>query len=454
MSKERRFIRVDYEAHLEQQIRLDDFVRADHLARFIVRVISLLDLSRFYSKYSASGGSAYAPEMLLGLLLYSYATGIFSSRKIEQATYESLPHYYLGGGMHPDHETLNTFRQNFLQEIKDIFVQVLLYAQELGHLKLGAISLDGSKIQADASKHSAVSYGRLQELEAQFRQEIEELLRLAAQPEGETWPDDFSPAYEIELRQSRLVKLGQAQSVMEQRAEERYQSELARYQAKVSERADYQQRTGKKPKGRCPVAPTAGPLDKDQYNFTDPESRIMKQGNHDGFEQAYNTQAAVCQKTMLIVANTLSNQPTDHDQAVPTVNAIPTHLGKPTAAALDAGYFNTATIRILTQLGIDPYIATGRQPHHPDWHTWLQEALEPPPDDAAPRLIMTYKLQTALGQAIYRLRKSTVEPVFGIIKAVLGFRQFSLRGLCKAAGEWNLVCLAYNLKRLHTLETA
>ena len=452
MNQERTFKRVDYEAQLDEQVRLGDYVPAGHLARFIVRVIKQLDLTGFYSKYSVTGGAAYAPEMLLGLLLYSYATGIFSSRKIEKATYESLPHYYLAGGMHPDHDTLNSFRQNFLEEIKEVFVQVLLYAQELGHLKLGAISLDGSKIQADASKHSAVSYGRLQELEAQFRQEIEELLTLSSQTEREEWPDDFSPEYEIELRQSQLAKLNQAKTVIEERAEERYQNEMAVYAAKVAERADYQQQTGKKAKGRSPVAPTAGAQDKDQYNFTDPESRIMKQGN--GFEQAFNTQAAVCHQSRLVVANTLSNQPTDYDQAVPTLKAIPSQLGKPTAAALDTGYFSAETIRILTQMGIDPYIATGRQPHHPDWRSWLQKAPQPPPDDASPRLKMTYKLQTVIGKTIYRLRKSTVEPVFGIIKEVLGFRQFSLRGLLKAAGEWNLVCLAYNLKRLHRLETA
>lgn len=170
----------------------------------------------------------------------------------------------------------------------------------------------------------------------------------------------------------------------------------------------------------------------------------MKQGND--FEQAFNTQAAVCHQSRLVVANTLSNQPTDHDQARPTLNAIPSQLGKPTAAALDAGYFNAETIRLLTQMGIDPHIATGRLPHRVtsgrDWRSWLQETPQPPPDDASPRLKMTYKLQTALAQVIYRLRKSTVEPVCGIIKEVLGFRQFSLRGLLKAAGEWNLVCLA------------
>lgn len=454
MNKERNFKRVDYEAQLEQRIRLGDFVPENHLVGFILRMISQLDLSGFYGQYGPSGGVAYAPEVLLGLLLYSYATGIFSSRKIEKATYESLPHYYIAGGMHPDHDTLNQFRQNFLSELKEVFVQVLLEAHELGHLKLGAISIDGSKIQADASKHSAVSYGRLKELEAQFRQDIEELLTLANQSEGSQWPDDFSPAAEIALRQSRLAKLSEAKTVIEQRAEERYQAEVAAYAAKVAERADYEQRTGKKPKGRTPVAPTAGAQDKEQYNFTDPESHIMKQGNHDGFEQAYNTQAAVSESSLLIVANTLSNHPTDHHEAIPTIQAIPEPLGKPTTAALDAGYFTVETIETLTQMGIEPYIATGRQPHHPDWRTWLQKASDPPPATAAPRLKMTYKLQTAIGQAIYRLRKSTVEPVFGIIKETLGFRQFSLRGLVKAAGEWNLVCLAYNLKRLHRLATA
>jgi transposase len=451
MKTERKFKRADYAGQLEQTIRVGDFLPAAHLARFIVRVLKELDLTSFYEKYSAVGGEAYAPEVLLGLLLYSYATGIFSSRKIEKASSESLPHYYLAGGMHPDHDTLNQFRQTFLPEIKAIFVQVLLLAQGMGHLKLGNISIDGSKIHADASKHSAVSYGRLQELEAQFRQEIEELLTLAAQSDRQAWPSGFSPADEIELRQTRLVRLSEAKAVIEQRAEVRYQAEVAAHAVKLAERAEYEQRTDKKAKGRTPQAPTPGAQAKDQYNFTDPESRIMKQGNHDGFEQAYNAQAAVSHESRFIVANTLSNHPSDQNQALPTVAAIPEKLGKPTAAARDAGFFSAATIQRLTQLGIDPYIATGRLPHHPDWHTWLEKNLAPPPEDASPRLKMTYKLQTTIGQAIYRLRKSTVEPVIGIIKETLGFRQFSLRGLAKVAGEWNLVCLAYNLKRLHRL---
>lgn len=454
MGTTRRFKNADYEATLNKQIRLGDALPANHLARFIVEIIGQLDMSRFYKQYSERGGEAYAPEVLLGLLLYSYATGMFSSREIEKATVESIPHHYIAGGMRPDHDTISHFRQRFLNELKAVFVELLLIGQAMGHLQMGNISLDGSKIHADASKHSAVSYARLQELMCLYEQEIAEILALAAQADSQPWPADFCPTQEIALREARLSRLAEAKAVLESRATVRYNGEVAAYEEKLAERAEYTQRTGKKLGGRTPQAPTSGAHDKDQYNFTDPESRIMKQGNSDGFEQAYNAQIAVDHESRLIVANTLSNHPTDAHEAIPTLQAIPQALGKPTAAALDAGFFSTETVKRLAQMGIDPYIATGRLPHHRHWRTWFEQTQPSPPADASLRLLMAYKLQTKVGQAIYRLRKSTVEPVFGIIKETLGFRQFSLRRLVNAAGEWNLVCLAYNLKRLHILETA
>ena len=199
-----------------------------------------------------------------------------------------------------------------------------------------------------------------------------------------------------------------------------------------------------------PTPPAPGPQGKDQYNFTDPESRIMK--SSDGFEQAYNAQVAVDQDTLLIVAETLSDHPNDKAEAEPTLAALPPQLGIPPAAALDNGYFSPGTIAACEQRGIEPYIATGREPHHLSWQERFAQEPEPPPADASPVVKMAYKLRTEIGQTIYRLRKCTVEPVIGIIKAVLGFRQFSLRGLEPASGEWALVCLAFNLKRLHALK--
>lgn len=446
----RKFIEVDYEAALEMRVRIGDVLPATHLARFIVGIIERLDLSSIYAGYGEQGAPAYAPEMLFGILVYGYATGVFSSRKLEEATYESVPFIYIAGGRHPDHDTLNTFRGCFLAEIGELFVQVLLMAQAVGLLKLGNISLDGSKIHADASKSQAVSHARLLELEAQLRCEVDKLMLLAESGAQGDWPEGFDPAHEIQLRESHLAGLDQAKAVLEARAEERHTQEMAAYEAKMAEREAKFERTGKKPGGRPPQQPTPGIRDKDQYNFSDPDSHIMKDGNNAGFEQSYNTQVAVDQESMLIVANTLSNHPTDYQELLPTVDAIPTQLGRPTAVASDNGYFSLTNIAGLQARGIIPYIATGREPHHFSWTHFLEENPEPA-EDASPKLKMAYTLRTAIGQAIYRLRKSTVEPVIGIIKEVLGFRQFSLRGLLKVAGEWTLVCLAFNLKRLHVL---
>jgi transposase len=447
----RKFKTVDYEAALELTITIGACLPPDHLARFVVEIIKQLDLSCIYSQYGERGGEPYDPPVLLGLLFYGYATGVFSSRQLEEKTYSAIPFYFIAGGLHPDHDTINTFRQDFLVELKELFVQILLIAQAAGVLELGNISLDGSKIHADASKSQAVSYKRLLELERQLQAEVEELFALSQQPEPAEWPDGLDVATEIAFRQNRRANLSQAKTVLEARAEARYQAELADYEAKLQERLAKAERTGRKPGGRAPQPPTPGVRDKDQYNFTDPDSAIMKNSTNGGFDQDYNVQAAVEQRSLLIVANTLSNHPNDKQEAVPTLDAIPTVLGKPEAGAMDNGYFSAHNITAFQLRGVEPYIATGREPHHLCWQDYFKEQAAPPPDDATPKEKMAYKLQTDIGQAIYGLRKCTVEPVIGIIKEILGFRQFSLRGLLKAAGEWNLVCIGFNLKRLHTL---
>jgi transposase len=450
----RRFKTVDYEAALNITVTVGELLPPDHLARFIVNIIAGLDLSRIYARYAPVGGVPIAPEILLGLLFYGYATGVFSSRKIEKATYESIPFIFIAGGLHPDHDTIANFRKTFLAEIKELFVQILLVAQEAGQLNLGNISLDGSKVHADASKSKAVSYKRLCQLEEQLRREVDELFALGEQVEQETLPEGMNIADEIALRQGKLERLAEAKAVLEARAEERYQAEQAEYEAKMREREEKTKRKRRKRGGRKPKPPTPGPGDKDQYNFTDPDSRIMKNSNNTGFDQHYNAQAAVEQSSMLIAAHTISNHSNDQGEAVPTVDAIPAELGQPQGAAMDNGYFSENNINEMEARGIEPYIATGREPHNRSWKEYFAEQPAPPPDDASPRAKMAYKLQTAIGQAIYRLRKSTVEPVIGIIKETLGFRQFSLRGLVAVAGEWCLVCLAYNLKRLHVLCTS
>jgi hypothetical protein len=295
----------------------------------------------------------------------------------------------------------------------------------------------------------------LLELESALRQEVDELFALGEQLEQSDLPAGLDIADEIAFREGRLVNLAQAKQVLEVRAQERYAAEQAEYAAtlRVREREEKAQRTGRKPGGRPHAPPTPGPRDQDQYNFTDPDSRIMKNSTNQGVDQHYNTQVAVDQDSLLIVANTLSNHPNDKGEAIPTLDAIPAEVGQPAAGALDNGYFSATTIMQIEARGIEPYIATGREPHHHSWRAYFAEQLTLPPADASPTEQMAYKLQTDIGQAIYRLCKSTVEPVIGIIKEVLGFRQFSLRGLVAAAGReaWCLVCLAFNLKRLHVL---
>jgi transposase len=450
----RSFKTVDYNAALDLTVRLGDCLPPDHLARFVVDSVGLLDLSPLYARYGARGGEPYAPEVLLGLLLYGYATGVFSSRKIERATYEAVPFRFIAGNLHPDHDTIAAFRRTFLAELKDLFVQVLLLAQEAGVLTLGTISLDGTKIQADASKSKAVSYKRLLELEAQLRAEVEELFALAERLDERERPDGLVVRDEIARREERLARLAEAKAVIEARAREREVLEQAAYEEKLAQRAEKERATGRRPGGRPPAPPTPGPRAGDQYNFTDPESRIMKNPTDQGFEQDYNAQIAVDQTSLLIVGHALSNHPNDTHAAEPTLAAIPPELGTPDAAAMDQGYWSPATLEACERRGIEPYIATGRDPHHPSWRERFAPLPDPPPAEASPQVRMAHKLKTALGKAIYGARKYTVEPVLGIIAEVLGFRQFSLRGQAAAAGEWCLVCLAFNLKRFHTLSWA
>ncbi len=436
---------------LDLTVRLGDCLLPDHLARFVVDSVALLDLSALYAHYGSRGGEPYAPEVLLGLLLYGYATGVFSSRKIERATYEAVPFRFIAGNQHPDHDTLATFRRVFLPELKDLFVQVLLLAQEAGVLKVGTISLDGTKLHADASRHHAISYKRLREVETQLRAEVEELFLLSEQSDQPDIPDGLVVREEITRREDRLAQLAKAKAVLEARAVERAVAEQALYEATMAQRAERERRTGRRSGGRPPKPPVPGPRDGDQYNFTDPESRIMKNPTDAAFEQDYNAQIAVDQESLLIVASTLSNHPNDSQEAEPTLCAMPSAIGTPEAAAFDAGYLGPATLAACAKRNIEPYIATGRDPHHRSWQQRFAPLPDPPPEDASSLVKMAYKLKTELGKAIYGARKCTVEPVIGIIKEVLGFRQFSLRGELAAAGEWCLVCLAFNLKRFHTL---
>lgn len=398
----RKFKTPNYESALNQTITLGEALPPNHLARFVVMVIAQLDLNSVYLRYAPVGGEAIAPEILLGLLFYGYATGEFSSRKIERATYESIPFRFIASGLHPDHDTIANFRKTFLVEIQELFVQILLLAKLAGMLKLGNVSVDGSKIHADASKSKAVSYKGLIELEAELRQEVHDLLEFGEQADEGVLrlPEGLVIEDEVAIRKEWLENLAEAKSVLEARAQERYAAEKAEYDAKLRERAEKERRSGRKPGGRPPQPPEAGQRDKDQYNFTDPDSRIMKNSTNGGFDQHYNVQAVVDQESLLIVASSLSNHPNDKQEAVPALDAIAPEVGTPTAAALDNGYFSEANIEALEARSIDPYIATGREPHHKSWKSFFDELPEPPPENASPKVKMAYKLQTEIGQAI------------------------------------------------------
>lgn len=444
----RPFQTVDYEGTLKASVTIDEALPSGHLARYVVEILKRIDLSRFYARYKREGAPAIAPEAVLGLLIYGYATGTFSSRKLERASHENLAFRYVAGGQHPDHDTIANFRVSFSEEIQGVFVSVLELAQAQGILKLGNVSLDGSKIHADASKSKAVSYKRARELHEELKAEVDTLLKLA-NGEGER-PPDLNLATELQYRHTRLAGLEEAMRVIEQRAQERHAQELQEYQEKLSQHTDDENKKG----GRPPKPPPeqAQPKDGDQYNFTDPDSRIMKNSKDGGFDQHYNVQAAVTQDSRLIVGESLSNHTNDYAEAIPTVQAIPASLGLPTALAMDTGYCSKANLNAQEFAQIDLYIATGRYKHRRILAKQLEHAPALPlPATATPRMHMAAKLKTALGQSIYRLRKSTVEPVIGIIKEAMSFRQFSLRGQAKAAGEWSLVCLAYNVRRLSVI---
>ncbi len=447
----RKFITPDRQKEHLMPVSIDEWLPEKHLARFVVEILDQLDLSAIYKEYKPTGPPPYDPRVLLGLLFYGYATGVFSSRKIEEATYDSVAFRFLSGNLHPDHDTLADFRKRFLESIGNCFVQILMIAQSLGFVKVGQVNIDGTKIQANASKHRAMSYEHMERLEQQFKEEVECLMDKAKQVDMQEDKELDIPA-EIQRREDRIEKIRAAKAVIEQRAKERFERERAEYEAKMNAREEKEKQSGKKTKGKKAKAPEEGPQAKDQYNFTDPESRIMK--TSDGFDQCYNAQAAVCEQ-LLIVGALANAHCVDTQELLPVLDAIPAALGKVDTAAADNGYFSQGNVQGCGHREVDAYIAVGKQAHN-QWldQQLVKQELEPPGEHATPSMQMSHKLKTEIGRAIYRLRKMTVEPVFGIIKEIMGFRRFSFRGEQAINGEWLLVCSAFNLKRLFVLVTA
>lgn len=430
---------------------VQDWLPDDHLAKFVVDVVSQLNLRSITDQYGGRGSKAYHPRLLLALLFYGYATGVFSSRKIEQATYDSVAFRYIAANKHPDHDTIAAFRKRFLNDLKPLFVQILIIAKEMGLLKLGKVSLDGTKVKANASKHRALSWGHACKIEQQLQAEVAELMRLAEKADSADIPDGMNIPEELSRRKDRLDAIAEAKKKIEQRASERYSKEVEEYQQKVTDRKAKAEQSGKKTRGRKPKPPTQGPRDKDQVNLTDEESRIMPSSK--GFEQAYNAQASVDLETMCITSAHVTQAPNDKQEIAPTLEALealPGELGRVDIMLADTGYFSESNVDECIESKITPLISSGRQKHNQP----LQEKFSQPeslPDDTTSVDKIRYYLKTPEGKKLYGKRKSTVEPVFGIIKQVMGFRQFLLRGYEAVSGEWTLVSIAWNLKRMFAL---
>jgi transposase len=432
-----------------------EWLAREHLARFVVEVIDGFDLGRMSGAHRGSGSASYHPRMLLGILVYGYATGVFSSRKLERASYDSAAFRFIAANDHPDHDTIATFRRRFLKDIEKLFVEVLKLAREMGVLKMGTIALDGTKVHANASRHSALSHEHAGKIEEQLKAEVADLLGKAEAADKADLADGMSIPDELARREERLRKMAQAKATIEARAKERHAREKAEYEAKMAAREAKSAATGKRPPGKPPAPPVEGPAPSDQVNPTDEESRIMPVAGG-GFDQCYNAQAAVAAGSLPIVAVDVVQAADDKNQVEPMlgkIGALPDGLGKVEHLLADTGYFSASNVQACETVGVQPVIAMGRQPHHPKLSERFAPAPEPP-KDPSPVEAMAHRLKTPAGRALYALRKHTPEPVFGIIKSVLGFRQFSLRGLDEVPGERSLVTMAWNLKRMFALAPA
>jgi len=454
---------------------LQDWLPETHLARFIADVVEELDLSKIldgYGRRDGRGMAAYHPVMLVRVLLYGYCLGVVSSRKIERASYEDLAFRYLAADQHPDHDTIADFRQTHLQSLAGLFLQALQLCEKAGLVKLGHVAIDGTKMKANASKHKALSYDRMNEKEKKLREEVEKLLAQAAQTDaeedaryGKGQRGDDLPA-ELARRESRLKKIAAAKAALEQEARERAVAEKAAVEAKLEQRRKQEEEQGKKIGGRPPQVPDpeqATPEPKAQKNFTDPDSRIMMDGATKSFQQAYNAQAAVDSHAQIIVAAAITQETNDKKQLLPMLEQVEKNLGrKPEHATADAGYFSEEAVTNEKVQGIELLVAPDRHKHGefcprtgavisvPPSTTGPESAGGESGERAAKSVIekMRDKLRSAAGHAVYKMRKAVVEPVFGQIKERRRLRGFSFRGREKVVAEWQIMCLTHNLLKL------
>lgn len=447
-----RLVNVDRDTPMLLPPDLRDWVSEQHVVHLILDAVHRLPEARFHFNWRGSGSEQYPPAMMSALLIYCYCTGRFSSRRIEEATYSDVVVRYICANTHPDHDTVCAFRRQNKELFEAAFVEVLLMAKETKCMKqVGTVSIDGTKVKANASKHSAVSYKRAGEQIEFLRAEVAKLVAKAEGEDRKPLEDGLSIPKEIERREDRIKRLEEARRIIQQRYESERKQKHARYEALEAKR-ETQRKAGKKPRGQRPKPPSDEPPENKQYNFTDPESHIMKS---DGtYVQAYNAQAAVETGSMFIVGERVTNEPNDKQELNADVESIAPVYGKVNAVLADTGYFSEDGVEEVEKDGGPiAYVAVGKSAH--GCRVEDIEARDDPqaPEDRASRTDkMRHRLTTKAGKDLYKLRKQTVEPVFGIIKEVLGFRNFSMRGREKAETEWSMVCLAYNIRRLFVLQ--
>lgn len=430
---------------------MKDWLPDNDLVYFIMEMLDQLDLSAIYDSYDGTKGGqpAFDPKMMVGLLLYAYCVGLPSSRKIEKATYHQVPFRVLTADQHPDHDTIAEFRKRHLKALSGFFVQILRLCQKVGLVKLGHVSLDGTKVKANASKHKAMSYARMEKKAEELEAEVRRLLQEARAVDdaedalyGKGKRGDELPE-ELRFKQKRLEKIKEAMESLEQEAK----AEAEAKRKEMAEREQALKEQGTKRRGKKPKATSEEPDPKAQRNFTDADSRIMKDSASKSFEQGYNCQVVVDDKSQIIIASGVTQQSNDKQQVKPMVEAIKDNTGgsKPRKVSADTGYFSESNIEYLEGERIDGYLAIGKHKH-----TYITESAPRGriPKDATKKERMARKLRTKKGRETYSKRKQIVEPVFGQIKEVRGFRRFLLRGLENVTGEWDLICLTHNVLKL------
>ena len=450
-------VQVDRDTPMLLPVDMREWIQDDDLVHFVIQSVETLPLHKLKFNHKGSGSDQYPPRMMLGLLIYCYSMGIFSSRRIQRATYRDVGVRYLTGDTHPDHDTICAFRVNNLDLIKETFHQVLTIARELGILKVGEISVDGTHIQANASKHKSVGYQRAGELQEQLRLDIDELMKKAQTADNQKIDDGQRLPESIARRENLMEKMVEARRRIQEQDKARFAAEQAEYEAKMARRKEREDE-GKNNPPNGPKPPSPEPSPTELINLTDADSRLMRKSPTAEIRQAYNMQTAVDTDTMLMLATDVTQCANDSNQLESMVGAVDPRIGRPTRVLADTGYMNVEAMERLEKDGYELFVAVGRTDNHGQrTYDFRPPEMVKTTDDAPrdPRLKkMREKLQTPAGKATYNRRKETVEPVFGIIKAAMGFRQCLLRGLKKVTGEWSLVALAFNFRRLWNIQKA